>query len=101
MIPVTELPSTRLLESPVYMLLEVLLLEESDETGIVDAAALGLGDVITSGDVAEDGGCADGLAVVEQVDIADVAAGGGDVDKEESVKMPEGTTVDGEAGEAG
>jgi len=98
-IPVTESPSARLLESPVYMLLEVLLLEESGETRVVDTAALGIRDAVAADAAAEDDGCAGELGVVEQVDIADVAAGEIDaVGEEESVKTSDGMTVDAEAG---
>lgn len=88
--PVTESPSARLVASSVEMLLEVLVVEESGEGGVVDAAAVGLGDIEEEDGAAEDGG-------VESVGIVDVASRREDVVREGiSVKMPEGTTADGE-----
>lgn len=89
--PVTESPSARLVAPLVEMLLEVLVVEDSREGGVVDAAALGLGDVIGDDGAAEDGG-------VESVSTVDVASRREDVVREEeSVKIPEGTTANEEA----
>ncbi len=101
-IPVTESPSTRLLESPVYMPLEVLELGELGESGVVNAAALGLGDVTEEDSATEDDGWGIELCGVKQVEQVDVVAGGGDVvAEEESVTIPEGTTADEEVGTGG
>jgi len=101
-IPVTESPSMRLLKSPVYMPLEVLELGELEESRVVDAAALGLGDVTEEDSAAEDDGWGMELCGVKQVEQVDVVSGGGDVvAEEESVRIPEGTTADEEAGAGG
>lgn len=101
-IPVTESPSTRLLESPVYMPLEVLELGKLGESGVVNAAALGLGDVTEEDSATEDDGWGIELCGVKRVEQVDVVAGGGDVvAEEESVTIPEGTTADEEVGTGG
>jgi len=101
-IPVTESPSARPVASFVYMMLGVLVVGESGEGGVVDAAALGLGDVVVLDGAAEGGGRGEELGAMEQVEQVEAVAGEGDgVANEESVKIPEGMTADGEAGEAG
>jgi hypothetical protein len=83
------------------MLLEVLMVEESGESGVVDVAALGLGDITEEDGAAEDDGWGVELGGVEQMEQVDVVAGGGDVVAEESVRIPDGTAADGEAGDGG
>lgn len=72
-IPVTESPSVRLVAS-LDTLLEVLEVDESGDSRVVDAAALGLEDAAATDGAADNGGSRVELDGVEQVEQSDVVA---------------------------